>query len=259
MIGEKLKEIREQTGLNKKDFANYIGMKYTTYNNYETGDREPSSDFLIMISQKFDVSIDYILGLQNEKEIKHSYELKSSEYDHIKKYRSLDPHGQETVSYILDQEAKRVVSLHEQAERIKKLESQPAAIIGIENRTQDRERFIEYYRSVSAGTGQVIFDDVYSERIPLPDIPKYRKVAYAVKVNGNSMEPLYNDGDILLIEPTCEIAVKEIGIFNVNGQAYVKRLGEGKLISLNKGYGDIPLTEDSLCMGRVVDKLQLSI
>ena len=68
MIGEKLKEIREQTGLNKKDFANYIGMKYTTYNNYETGDREPSSDFLIMISQKFDVSIDYILGLQNEKE-----------------------------------------------------------------------------------------------------------------------------------------------------------------------------------------------
>ena len=112
---------------------------------------------------------------------------------------------------------------------------------------------------MSAGTGQVIFDDVYSERIPLPDIPKYRKVAYAVKVNGNSMEPLYNDGDILLIEPTCEIAVKEIGIFNVNGQAYVKRLGEGKLISLNKGYGDIPLTEDSLCMGRVVDKLQLSI
>ena len=57
MIGEKLKEIREQTGLNKKDFASHIGIKYTTYNNYETGDREPSSDFLIMISQKLQDAI----------------------------------------------------------------------------------------------------------------------------------------------------------------------------------------------------------
>ena len=69
------------------------------------------------------------------------------------------------------------------------------------------------------------------------------------------MEPLYNDGDVLLIEPTCEVQIGEIGIFNVNGQAYVKKLGKDKLISLNKGYGDVPLTEDSLCMGRVVGKL----
>ena len=79
MIKEKLKEIRERTGMNKKEFASFIGIKYTTYNNYETGEREPGSDFLILISQKFDVSIDYILGLQGEKEIKHSYELTASE------------------------------------------------------------------------------------------------------------------------------------------------------------------------------------
>ena len=64
MIGEKLKEIREKTGMNKKEFAQYLGLKYTTYNNYETEAREPASDFLILISTKFDVSIDYLLGLQ---------------------------------------------------------------------------------------------------------------------------------------------------------------------------------------------------
>lgn len=90
----------------------------------------------------------------------------------------------------------------------------------------------------------------------MPDLPQYRRVAYAVKVNGHSMEPRYQDGDILLVEPTCEVDVGEIGIFNVNGQAFVKKLGEGKLISLNKGYNDIPLTEESLCMGRVVDNLK---
>ena len=83
MISERLKEIREKTGMNKKEFADYIGLKYTTYNNYETGAREPASDFLILISTKFDVSIDYILGLQTEKEILHSYKLKSTEYTHI--------------------------------------------------------------------------------------------------------------------------------------------------------------------------------
>ncbi len=94
MIGDKLKEIRENIHMNKKEFATYIGTKYTTYNGYETGTREPDSDFLIMISQKFDISIDYILGLQDEKEIRRSYELKSHEYEHIKKYRALDPIGQ---------------------------------------------------------------------------------------------------------------------------------------------------------------------
>lgn len=70
------------------------------------------------------------------------------------------------------------------------------------------------------------------------------------------MEPLYNDGDILLIEPTCQIEVGEIGIFIIDGEAYVKKFGNGELISLNKGYGNISITEYSNCMGRVVDKLR---
>lgn len=57
------------------------------------------------------------------------------------------------------------------------------------------------------------------------------------------------------MEPACQIDVGEIGIFIVGNDAYVKKLGDGELISLNKGYSNIPLTEDSKCMGRVVDKL----
>ena len=101
MIGEKLKEIRENLGLNKKEFAQYIGIKYTTYNGYETEAREPSSDFLILISEKFDVSIDYLLGLKDEREILHAYKLRSGEYEHIKKYRELDTHGKDMVDTVL--------------------------------------------------------------------------------------------------------------------------------------------------------------
>ena len=49
MIPEKLKEIRESKNMNKKEFAKFLDLKYTTYNNYEMGAREPASDFLIKI------------------------------------------------------------------------------------------------------------------------------------------------------------------------------------------------------------------
>ena len=122
MISDKLKEIRENTGMNKKEFANYIGVKYTTYNGYETGAREPDSDFIILISTKFDVSTDYILGLQTESNVLHSYSLKASEYSHIEKYRSLDNYGRETVDLILEREAKRTSTIAQKDSRIAELE-----------------------------------------------------------------------------------------------------------------------------------------
>ena len=247
MVGSKLREIREATGMNKKEFAQYLGLKYTTYNNYETEAREPASDFLILISEKFDVSIDYLLGLKDESEILHSYQLKAGEYEHIKKYRSLDPYGQETVNYILDREAARTAALNEKDVLIAQLQTKPT-----------NTRIIQFYQSLaSAGTGEVIFEDMPVDRIEIPDIPEYKRVSYAIGVNGHSMEPLYYDGDMLLIEPTCQVDIGEIGIFIVGDKAYVKKLGNGELISLNAGYDNIPLTEDSKCMGRVVDKYNL--
>lgn len=52
-----------------------------------------------------------------------------------------------------------------------------------------------------------------------------------------------------------EIEIGETGIFLVDNESYVKKLGEGELISLNPKYNNIPLTENSKCMGKVIDKL----
>lgn len=89
-----------------------------------------------------------------------------------------------------------------------------------------------------------------TERIEIPDLPQYRKVDYSIGVNGDSMQPTYYDGDMLLVETT-----NEIGIFSVDGDCYVKKLGNGELISLNTEYNNIPLNETAKCMGRVIDKL----
>ena len=94
-----------------------------------------------------------------------------------------------------------------------------------------------------------------TDKIEIPDIPEYKKVDYAIGVNVNSMEPEFSNGDILLIEMTEEIDIGEIGIFIVDNESYVKKLGNGELISLNPDYENIQLTENSRCMGKVVGSL----
>lgn len=233
MIGERLKSIREKTGMNKKDFATYLGLKYTTYNNYETEAREPASDFLILISEKFDVSIDYIFGLKKEGIVEHSYQLKSSEFNIIEKYRKLSPHGKEVVDFILEKEYEHSLE----------------CII-----PDSTTRFVPYfYRLASAGTGQIIFDTPPTKSIEIPSA--YTNVDYALGVNGDSMSPDYEDGDTLLVEMTNSIEKGDIGIFQVDNMCYVKKLGNGELISINKNYENIKLNETSSCLGRVVDKL----
>lgn len=69
------------------------------------------------------------------------------------------------------------------------------------------------------------------------------------------MEPVFYNGDMLLIEMTDDITTGEIGIFLMENESYVKKLGDGELISLNPEYGNIPLTEGSKCMGKVIGRL----
>lgn len=257
MIKEKLKEIREQTGMNKKEFASFIGIKYTTYNNYETGEREPGSDFLILISQKFDVSIDYILGLQGEKEIKHSYELKAYEYDHIKKYRVLDPHGQETVDIVLDREIARAKSLQEKDNRIAELEANPAAIIEMPRQSFGSRHITEYFHDASAGSGIFILGNEAASKIAVSESDWDERADYVIRVNGDSMLPDYKDGDNVMVSQRTELFQGDVGIFVVNGKAYIKEYGETELISRNPKYPHIPVHEfdNIVCMGKVIGKL----
>ena len=57
-----LKKIRLEKGLTQRQVADYIGCAPSVYSRYETGDREPSIDVLIQLSQYLNVSIDHIVG-----------------------------------------------------------------------------------------------------------------------------------------------------------------------------------------------------
>lgn len=108
-FGERLTQLRKENGYGKRNaFAEVLGIPETTLRNYETDAREPGHKFLARISNMFDVSVDYLLCLTDEKEKTNSYQLKSSEYRIIEKYKDLDEYGKETVRILLDRESGRM-------------------------------------------------------------------------------------------------------------------------------------------------------
>ncbi len=236
MISERLKSIRIKQGLNKTEFAKDIGIPYTTYNNYETGQREPSSDFLKIISNKYDVSIDYIMGIKDDYEISKNHLLKTSERQLIEKYRQLDAYSKETVEYLIERELDRPEHLSEDIQGY---------------------QVINYYSDcrVSAGQGTITLDNPPTDTIKIPNIAKYKNANYAVMVTGDSMEPLYNDKDIVVVEITQAINIGEIGIFSHNSDSYIKKYEKQQLISLNPKHKPIDIDETTRCMGRVLGKV----
>ena len=250
MIKDKLREVRERTGMNKKEFAEYIGIKYTTYNNYETGAREPDSEFLIRFSKKFNVSTDFLLGLQEDKEILYSYELKASEYEHIEKYRSLDPHGQQTIDIILDRELDRTTQAKESADTIEHLQ-QRLAIHSIP------PHFYAYYGKIAAAGTSVEFSDIAAGVRAYPENELNKNADYVIGVRGDSMEPEYSDGDIVYVQKTDHIEIGDIGIFQKGNNIYIKKAGENGLISLNSNYPPLTAGGDRIIvLGKVLGKAE---
>ena len=114
----------------------------------------------------------------------------------------------------------------------------------------------DYYdHPASAGTGQYL-NDVRVERIELPvDID----ADFVIPIKGDSMEPDYHDGDLVFIQTSVDLNDGVIGVFNYNGDAYIKQLVIDKeqayLHSLNPSYKDMPITPetDFRIIGEVVD------
>ena len=89
---------------------------------------------------------------------------------------------------------------------------------------QYRESYIEMPVStlaVSAGTGEFL-DEGGFEMIRFPKSAVPSKADFGVRVNGDSMEPVYHDGQIVWVEKTDTLRPGEVGVFICNGEGYLK-------------------------------------
>lgn len=123
-----------------------------------------------------------------------------------------------------------------------------AASLSKKNSTRKRAAVIRIFdNAVSAGTG----DFLDSENYELKDVDETVPFGadFGVRVSGDSMMPRIKDGDIIYIKKQDTLENGDIGIFSLDGNAYVKKLKSSAkglfLISLNKKYSPIPVGEYS--------------
>ncbi len=107
----RLRQFRESLGLTQEEFGKSVGVAKSTYNNYETGIRDPKSDFWIAVAQKYHVTIDYLMGYseisspsKGEKTLHYSSEALKLAQD----YDALDEHGQRVLRVVADEEKARI-------------------------------------------------------------------------------------------------------------------------------------------------------
>lgn len=242
-FGDRLIKTRKEHGYTREALAQELGISKFTLRNYELEATEPGHTFLKLISDFFNVSVDYLMELTDEKEILHTFRLRSSEQDIIEKYRILDVHGKDIVNTVLNKEA----------DRMKELEKEP-----LSNVTPMRTK--PYYQHMaSAGSGEYLFDHIPTDQIDVEDTPLSQKADFVLGVNGHSMEPTYNDGDNVLVRKTSDVPIGHIGVFIKGSHCYIKELGEDRLISHNEDKetypdiypDDVPIRVVGAVLGKV--------
>lgn len=253
----RLRQLMSETGLRQVDildkskpFQKQLGVKMgrSALSQYVTGKSKPDDKKLYLLSKTLGVSEAWLMGYDVEKKRVPDNERNSTSNEKpeiLTIYNQLEEPRQEKVldfanAQLDEQESSKVASIFE--------------------KVSNEDYIIDYVEGlVAAGHGTFQEDNLHMEvKLRAEDVPEsYDTIA---KVAGNSMEPLIEDNDLLFIKVTNQVDINDIGIFQINGKNFVKKLkrdydGSWYLQSLNSGYEEIHLSEndDIRTIGEVVD------
>jgi len=240
VIAERLRTLRREKNLSKRELVSMLPINYSTYANYESGFREPNSEVLQMLARHFNVSIDFLMGMtENRRKADEVAILTDTEHDHITQYRQLDTHGKSLVDVIMTKELERIHFMGAKAQSANKTVDEQWVTLNV------------YQQKASAGLGSYLTDDSDNdfEVMRFMATPVSQQADFCVKIRGDSMEPKICDGDIVFVKASPKVDADNVGIFVYDGEAYCKRLridnkkGAIFLESLNKSYAPKQITD----------------
>lgn len=231
----------EKAGINQVQLAEKLNISKGTVNNWIKGNNSPDVDMVPKICNALEISIISLYAPFdddfNDIPKKQSYSLSKDAIQIAKYYDKLAPANQRVI--------KRVVTAMAEEEKETK-------------RTADNVRFIDLFDlPVSAGTG-VYLDGYNAKPIKIVNTSEAAKADYALRVTGDSMEPQYYNGDIVLIKTTPDVPQGTVGVFIHNGEGFIKQRDNSHLCSFNPKYPPIEANESTITKGQVLGKAILA-
>lgn len=237
----RLKQLRKDIlNISQKEFGEKIGLTLSTISALERNKSNLTDRNINLICKAFNINENWIrygkepIFIKNDnsvfEQLKTEYNLNNDRLEIIKNYLSFTKEEQQTfISYI-----KRLFNEP-------KIEYNDSKIIKI------------YDIPVSAGLGSILTDDTPYEmkNIDLQTSPHARRANFALYVRGDSMEPIYYDGDIIFVKEQNTIESGQIGVFIYDNESYIKKYvienDNAYLVSLNDKYKPIKLNPE-LCI-----------
>jgi len=237
-LGKTLQDARVSLGLKQSDVAKKLGCTPANISSWERGKSKIDIDSFAELCLIYRLDFAKTLERLSANDDPDSCRLTISEHEHIKKYRTLDEYGKEAVNSVLDIEFRRC-----------SLES---------NITELSIELPMPELPASAGTGTWL-EDGYNTPVTVKRTTAAEKANIVIRVSGDSMEPMFSDGDKVLVKIQPDVEPGEIGIFIVDNEGYIKKKGEHELISVNPEYDNISIGDftDYRCFGKVLGKAEI--
>ena len=232
ILGNSIKELRKSKKLTQKNLAELTGFKQNTISNHENGNRQLDETDIRVYAEALGVSPQYLFDRAKPSSIEVTPTPTTSLIQSI--YDELEPPRQRKVITYAEklrdeQEKRRKAKINEVSEKVIDLYqvevvSETAAACGF-----------------NYGFG---YDDTDRETIEVDEQPPRHDIA--TKVSGDSMQPDYQDGDILyLVDKGLTTYNGDLAVIAYGDRSYFKKIytenGRLRLVSLNDKYEDIIL------------------
>ena len=233
MICDRIRHYREKLGMEQKALAAMVGVTANAVSNWERGRARPDVNLLPDICEALQITLYQLYGLDDP-----SVKYTTVEDAFMENYRQLTPGHQYAVRAMAQnllqvQQAEARRKIH----KLTRFEHQLAAGIGDPNEFED------------SGTPIYVYDDSLTCRADC-----------VFTVNGDSMEPDYPDGCMVLVKrisDSGELTPGDIGAFMIDNETYIKEYQEDGLHSPNPKYDIMHFSDEEsvYLIGRVTGVL----
>lgn len=88
-IANRLKKARELKGVTQTQVSRETGINNKTLSGYERGISEPDLSTLVLLSEYYSVSTDFLLGIKNKNDNVNTYDLSPESKKELEKYKEL--------------------------------------------------------------------------------------------------------------------------------------------------------------------------
>lgn len=240
-IGKTLQQLLQARNSNVNEVATATGVSPSTlYSIIKRDSMSANIEDLYKVAHYLGVSLDYFYETRNVALPIGAGKLSPEEHSLLQKYRLLDSYSKETVLLLIDRENSRT--------------TEPNRFHAQHDLTIEKIAFKISDQPASAGTGVYLGPDGFTDYwVPAIDV---KGADFGVPISGDSMEPLYHNGDIILVSLSESVEVGDVALVTMEGCGYVKKIGDGVLISVNHHYDPIPMSDDIRINGKVIGVLQ---